>query len=243
MHGGDIGGRGLSLCDGGECMEDVREAGQQAVRKQEEEGNVLIHEFLRRPLREKLAVVIRLWRGFWLALKFDTRGFIEAEQRVRIVKRNGELHMNRYLYLRDDVKIAVVGRDRDHRACFSVGYDTGIAQRTRINVRTLVAIGSRCRIGWDCDILDSSYHQVRFPGREPGPVDEPVVIGDNVWIGAHCIILKGVTIGDNSVIGAGSVVIKDVPPNSFAAGNPARVIAPIVGWERNPYKTESEGEE
>jgi len=55
-------------------------------------------------------------------------------------------------------------------------------------------------------------------------VSKPIVIGDNVWIGANATVLQGVTIGDNAVIGAGSVVTKDVPENSVAAGNPAKII-------------------
>lgn len=51
-----------------------------------------------------------------------------------------------------------------------------------------------------------------------------VVIRDNVFIGAKCIILKGVTIGENSIIGAGSVVTKNVPANQIWAGNPAKYI-------------------
>ncbi len=53
---------------------------------------------------------------------------------------------------------------------------------------------------------------------------EPVRIGDNVWIGANCVILPGVQIGSNVVVGAGSVVDKDLPDNCVAAGNPCRVI-------------------
>ncbi|MBO4856166.1 MAG: serine acetyltransferase [Bacilli bacterium] len=53
------------------------------------------------------------------------------------------------------------------------------------------------------------------------------VIGNNVTIFPHSIIIGGITIGDNSIIGAGSVVLKDVPPNSVVAGNPAKVIKTI----------------
>jgi maltose O-acetyltransferase len=53
---------------------------------------------------------------------------------------------------------------------------------------------------------------------------EPVIIGDNVWIGGSVTILPGVTIGDNVTIGAGSVVTKDIPSNSIAVGNPCKVI-------------------
>jgi acetyltransferase-like isoleucine patch superfamily enzyme len=54
-----------------------------------------------------------------------------------------------------------------------------------------------------------------------------VVVEDNVFIGAGCKVLKGVRIGCNSVIGTGSIVTKDIPANSIAAGNPAKVIGNV----------------
>lgn len=56
----------------------------------------------------------------------------------------------------------------------------------------------------------------------------PIVIEDNVWIGANVAIMPGVTIGKNSVIGAGSVVTRDIPENVVAFGTPCRVIRPIT---------------
>ena len=53
---------------------------------------------------------------------------------------------------------------------------------------------------------------------------ERPVIGDNVTLGANVTIVGGVTVGDNVTIGAGSVVVKDIPSNSIAVGNPARVV-------------------
>ncbi len=53
-------------------------------------------------------------------------------------------------------------------------------------------------------------------------------IEDNVFIGANCIILKGVKIGDRSIIGAGSVVTKNVPSDQIWAGNPAKFIREIT---------------
>lgn len=56
---------------------------------------------------------------------------------------------------------------------------------------------------------------------------KPISIGENVWVTHGCIILGGVTIGSNSVIGAGSVVTHDIPENTFAAGNPCKIIKTI----------------
>ena len=52
----------------------------------------------------------------------------------------------------------------------------------------------------------------------------PIHIGENVWLGANVTVLGGVTIGDNAVIAAGAVVTKNIPPNTVAAGVPARVV-------------------
>lgn len=82
-----------------------------------------------------------------------------------------------------------------------------------------VKIGNNVMVGADTCIGDTDDHPERL-GTPPAPVE----IKDNVFIGMHCLILKGVTIGDNSIIGAGSVVTKDIPANCVAAGVPCKVI-------------------
>lgn len=59
---------------------------------------------------------------------------------------------------------------------------------------------------------------------DPGIKSKPILIKEGAFIGAHSIVLKGVTIGKYSVIGAGSVITKDIPDNEVWAGNPARFI-------------------
>ena len=56
----------------------------------------------------------------------------------------------------------------------------------------------------------------------------PIIVGNNVWFGAHVSVMPGVTIGDNVVIGAGSVVTKDIPSNVVAVGNPCKVLHEIT---------------
>lgn len=87
-----------------------------------------------------------------------------------------------------------------------------------------VSIGDGVQIASGVQILAADHPrepEARASGLEFG---HPVVIEDNVWIGAGAIVCPGVTIGRNSIVGAGSVVIRDVPPRVMAAGNPCRVV-------------------
>ena len=83
-----------------------------------------------------------------------------------------------------------------------------------------IRIGNHVDFGEDCLIIDNDFHSL----DNSRPKIEPIIIHDNVWIASRVTILRGVKIGEGSVIGAGSVVTKSILPNSFAAGNPARII-------------------
>lgn len=71
---------------------------------------------------------------------------------------------------------------------------------------------------------------------------KPVAIGNDCWFGANVVVCPGVTIGDNCVIGAGSVVTADILPNSFAAGNPCRVIRELTAADSMLNKPEILGD-
>ena len=86
----------------------------------------------------------------------------------------------------------------------------------------LVSIGADCLIGTHVSIIDNAFHGLMDRHEVPAP--QPVIIGENVWIGNRAIILPGVTIGEGAVVGTGSVVTRDVPARTVVAGNPARVI-------------------
>jgi acetyltransferase-like isoleucine patch superfamily enzyme len=89
-----------------------------------------------------------------------------------------------------------------------------------------VEIGDSTITGQNCLItgLDHNFHEYKTPVKDQGVCINPTYIGKGSFIGANVSILPGVYIGDNVVIGAGSVVTRDIPNNSLAVGNPARII-------------------
>ena len=99
-------------------------------------------------------------------------------------------------------------------------------QTIDINVPSLLEIGENVIIGSYCTLLchDVVTKVFRLPYGDLLPSRGRVRIGNNVFLGRHCSVLKGVTIGDNCIIGYGSIVTKDIPSNSIAVGSPARVI-------------------
>lgn len=111
-------------------------------------------------------------------------------------------------------------------------------------VRGRVTIGDGVRIGSRTSILgfDHAFDRVDVPVFRQGLTSRGITIGDDVWIGAHVVVLDGVTVGSHAVIGAGAVVTRDVPPYTVAVGNPARVVRDRRTGERPPQRAEQPSE-
>lgn len=106
----------------------------------------------------------------------------------------------------------------------SIGNNSGIGVNCK--VRGPLSIGDNVMMGPDCVVLTHTHNFDRtdVPMIEQGMSVEPVVIGDDVWIGTRVIILPGVKIGNGVIIAAGAVVTKDIPDYAVAGGVPAKVI-------------------
>lgn len=101
---------------------------------------------------------------------------------------------------------------------FFANFNFVILDEARVTIGDNAFIGPNVSIYTACHPVESDLRNTKVQWAEP------VTIGDNVWIGGSVTILPGVTIGDNCVIGAGSVVSRDIPSNSVAVGNPAKVV-------------------
>ena len=111
--------------------------------------------------------------------------------------------------------------------------DIIIGNYTRIGLHNTiigpVTIGHHVNLaqGITVTALNHKFENPDIRIDEQGVSTKPVVIGNDIWVGANAVILPGITIGDHSVIAAGAIVTKDVPPHSLVAGVPAKVIKQI----------------
>lgn len=121
----------------------------------------------------------------------------------------------------------------EHGAYFGSGRQVQIGNNSGIGVDCRVpadiCIGDDVMMGPEVLIISRSQNHrfddlsrpMRLQGHQDSP---PVVIEDDVWLGARVIILPGVRIGRGAIVGAGAIVTRDVPPYAICGGNPARII-------------------
>ncbi|HEY5108914.1 MAG TPA: sugar O-acetyltransferase [Acidimicrobiales bacterium] len=131
-----------------------------------------------------------------------------------------------------EVLVRAIGPDTEVRAPFHCDYGVhlSIGARTFVNFGLValdvapIAIGDDVQIGPNVQLLTATHPLDAGLRRAKWEAAEPIVIGDNVWLGGGVIVLPGVTIGEDTVVGAGAVVTRDLPAGVVAVGNPARVM-------------------
>ncbi|WP_076589003.1 acyltransferase [Vibrio ostreicida] len=121
---------------------------------------------------------------------------------------------------------------------FCLGDNSSLGGGTILSIAEKIDIGDDVLVSFNCIFTDNNGHSTNLEvrkndlsnylqGKSKNWEDVSIAaisIGNGCWIGAGTTILKGVKIGENCIIGAGSVVVSEIPKNSIAAGNPARVI-------------------
>jgi maltose O-acetyltransferase len=104
----------------------------------------------------------------------------------------------------------------------TIGKDVRLNYGVSIGAMGSVRLGDRVRVGPYVMIIDTEFHGAYDRDQMPPP--KPIVIEDDVWIGAKATIMPGVTIGHHSIVGVSSVVATDVPPFTVVLGIPARPV-------------------
>lgn len=112
----------------------------------------------------------------------------------------------------------------DHGNGIKLGENVFINYNCTMLDSGLITIGAHTLIGPNCQLVTPNHPIDDLQRRKTVETGYPITIGEDCWLGAGVIVCPHVTIGDRCIIGAGSVVVKDIPEDSVAVGNPARVI-------------------
>ena len=188
-------------------------------------------EMLVGPIYTPLAKFIFFLNGVSFSNNLMVFGFIKV-----IVTRRGNFVIGQDFTINSGKNYNLIGRQQKSifwvEGKLIIGNGVGMSS-TAIICNHHIEIGNNVKIGGNTVIYDTDFHSLNPTERLDNKLDRlnakwgKVVISDNVFIGSHSTILKGVTIGKNTVIGACSVVTKDIPENEVWAGNPAKFIKKI----------------
>lgn len=175
-----------------------------------------------------------LYNQLWLRYyKVDCGKNFRCNGRL-IIQGHGTYKIGNDVTINSKFSANPIGGDRTVFQAFpggsiTIGDRVGLSHAI-LSSRAGITIEDNVLIGAGVKIYDNDFHSLDYEDRMNGDsniVAYPVEIKEGAFIGAHAMILKGVTIGKHSVIGAGSVVTKDVPDGEIWAGNPARFVKRI----------------
>jgi acetyltransferase-like isoleucine patch superfamily enzyme len=164
------------------------------------------------------------WRNLYYRLRgVKIRGYARLN-RISILGRYGDITLGPGVALDDRVTLQCVGpAKQDKLVINSFVY---INRYTVIEAHSHVEIGSYCMIGPHCYLCDAlPARPSGLSGSKPEVREtHPIILEEDVWLGAHVRVMPGVRIGRGAIIGAGAVVEQDIPPVTIAVGVPARPI-------------------
>jgi acetyltransferase-like isoleucine patch superfamily enzyme len=141
--------------------------------------------------------------------------FIDANSATARIELADDVWLSRDCYL-------VAGRDAE----VLIGDRTYVGHRCLLYGHGGIDIGRDVLLASDVQLICGNHTFARrdIPIRAQPTEEKPIVIGDDVWLGASAIVLGGVTVGEGSVVGAGAVVTRSLPPYSIARGVPAQIV-------------------
>ncbi|WP_114936353.1 acyltransferase [Mucilaginibacter endophyticus] len=182
-------------------------------------------------------VMLRLYNTMNLKAKKVEFGVMPQINGKLILLNNGRCKFGDHLKFNSSTRSNMVGL---YKACtiyisknanLTIGNSSGFSG-VSIYCSNKIEIGDFVNCGGNVCIWDTDFHPLEYKARRIHDIDKintrPIKIGNDAFIGANSIILKGVIIGERSIVGAGSVVTKSIPPDEIWAGNPAKFIRAIA---------------
>lgn len=176
---------------------------------------------------QKIVLILRYGEKIKIGrnVKIYGKMYVVLGENARLIIGDNVLFRNKTLYnfvgIAKESSIYV-----NSNAILEIGNNSGFSG-VSIYCANEINIGEYCNFGGNTSIWDTDFHPLDWDVRRrtlDGTKTAPIFIGNDVFIGAHCLILKGVSIGDRSILGAGSVLTKNVASDCIYAGNPAKFI-------------------
>ena len=139
----------------------------------------------------------------------------------------GEVVFNGRAFIMHGCKINVGEKGK-----LTLGENFNMSTEVAIVAEKQITIGNNSGISWESLVMDTDFHHIFDENGQVFNHPKEVIIGDNVWVGCRCTILKGANLPDGSIIAAGSLVTKKlVGNNSIFGGNPMRVLKENITWQ------------
>lgn len=177
---------------------------------------------LKRASPQKIAALVRWKRLASRCGTYEGPPFFVGPRTTLDITPRATIRASSGVYLKQDIDLRIDGE-------LILGENVYMQQGAVVSAHERVEIGDNSGFAEYVSVHDNDHGRgsddVSF--RTVQHDTAPVVIGCNVWVGAHVTITKGVTIGDNAIIAAGAVVTRDIPAGAIAGGVPARVIGQV----------------
>jgi len=190
-----------------------------------------IKNSFRESLNYTIPVYFRLFINIIRLKSCGSKVFFDKNVTIMRYKKNVSIGSN--CVLKEGVKICPCNAN----AKISIGKNTSIGYNTYIFASKNIEIGNDCMIAPFVYIVDSDHSIKKGINMNQQPnLVSPIKIGDDVWIGSHVTVLRGVTIENGAVIGTNSVVNKNVGKDEVFAGIPAKKIYSRLDWIKFYFK-------
>jgi acetyltransferase-like isoleucine patch superfamily enzyme len=169
-------------------------------------------------LRLRSALRRLYWRALGMRIGSGTRlGGLRVTWPHRIL-------IGRNCNIEDGVYLKVAGGYSD-KTSIVLGEGCFIGSQCEFNALSRIELGASCLVASGTRFIDHNHGtSLGTPMKDQPEQSADILIGSDVWIGANCVILKGVSIGDGAIVAAGAVVTKSIPALAIAAGVPARLL-------------------
>ena len=130
-------------------------------------------------------------------------------------------------YLGHGIKVNVT-----ETGVLTFGNNVNFTAESAIDCQKEINFGDECLVSWENLFIDGDYHKIFDSAGNYTNAPRPINIGNHVWFGCRCLVIKGTTVADNCIVAAGSILNTHYTiPNSIIGGSPAKVIKENVSWK------------